>query len=100
MKSINYLILLLCVIKLAGCQKKAVPADLQEQLDSIAAVMVPQHAEALCDVNMVMGEGGSIIVKGETNLPRAKEEILALLGRSGYNYTDSITLLPDPAVVE
>ena len=99
MKASNYLILLLCVIQLAGCQKKAVPAKLQEQLDSIAAEMVPQHAEALCDVNMVMGEGGSIILKGETNLPRAKEEILSLLGRSGYSFTDSITVLPDPAVV-
>ena len=100
MKTLNYLILLLCVIQLAGCQKKEVPADLQEQLDSIAAVMVPQHAEALCDINMVMGEGGNIIVKGETNLPRAKEEILSMLGRSGYSFTDSITVLPDPAVVE
>ena len=100
MKRLSYLILLLCVIQLAGCQKKEVPAGLQEQLDSIAAVMVPQHAEALCDVNMVMGEGGSIIVKGETNLPQAKDEILAMLGRSGYSYTDSITVLPDPAVVD
>jgi len=100
MKTLNYLILLLCVIQLAGCQKKEVPADLQEQLDSIAAVMVPQHAEALCDVKLSMGEGKSIIVKGETNLPQAKEEILAILGRSGYSFTDSITVLPDPAVVE
>ena len=99
MKTLNYLIFLLCVIQLAGCQKKEVPADLQKQLDSIAAVMVPQHAEALCDVKMVMGEGGSIILKGETNLPRAKEEILAMLDRSGRSFTDSITVLPDPAVV-
>ncbi len=99
MKPVNYLIFLLCVIQLAGCQKKEVPADLQKQLDSIAAVMVPQHAEALCDVKMVMGEGGSVILKGETNLPQAKEEILAMLGRSGRSFTDSITVLPDPAVI-
>ncbi len=99
MKPLNYLILLFCLIQLAGCQKKEVPAELQEQLDSIAAVMVPQHGEALCDINMVMEEGGSITVKGETNLPQAKEEILAMLGRSGYSFTDSITVLPDPAVV-
>jgi hypothetical protein len=85
MKTLNNLILLLCVIQLAGCQKKEVPAHLQEQLDSIAAVMVPQHAEALCDVKLSLGEGKSIIVKGETNLPRAKEEILAMVGRSGYS---------------
>jgi len=100
MKFLNYLILLVCVFQLAGCQKKEVPADLQEQLDSIAAVMVPQHGEALCDINIVMGEGGLLIAKGETNLPQAKEEILAMLGKSGYAFTDSISVLPDPAVVE
>lgn len=100
MKSLNYLILLVCVFQLAGCQKKEVPADLQEQLDSIAAVMVPQHGETVCDVNIVMGEGGLLIAKGETNLPQAKEEIIALLNSSGYNYADSITVLPDPEVVD
>jgi gamma-D-glutamyl-L-lysine dipeptidyl-peptidase len=100
MKSLNYLILLVCVIQLAGCQKKEVPADLQKQLDSIAAVMVPQHGEALCDINMVIGEGGLLVAKGETNLPQAKEEIISLLNNSGYSYADSITLLPDPAVVD
>ncbi len=100
MKPLNYLIPLLCVIQLAGCQNKEVPADLQEQLDSIAAVMVPQHGEALCDINMVMGEGGLLIAQGETNLPQAKEEIISFLNNSGYSYTDSISVLPDPAVVE
>ena len=100
MKLLNYLILLLCVVQLAGCQKKEVPAKLQEQLDSIAAVMVPQQAEAMCDVDMIMGEDGNLILKGETNLPQAKEEILSLLGRSGYSFTDSITVLPDQTVVE
>jgi cell wall-associated NlpC family hydrolase len=100
MKPYNYLIFLLCVFQLAGCQKKEVPADLQEQIDSIAAVMVPQHGEALCDINMVMGEGGLLIAKGETNLPQAKEQIIALLNESGNSYADSITILPDLAVVD
>lgn len=99
MKPLSYLIIVLCAFQLAGCQKKEVPADLQEQLDSIAAVMVPQNAEALCDVKLIMGEGKSIIAKGETNLPQAKEEILSMLGKSGYAITDSIAVLPDPNVV-
>ncbi|MDX9773161.1 MAG: NlpC/P60 family protein, partial [Bacteroidales bacterium] len=88
------------MIQLAGCQKKEVPAELQEQLDSIAAVMVPQHGEALCDISMVMSDSKSITVKGETNLPEARDAVIALLNRSGYSFTDSITLLPDPAVVD
>jgi len=100
MKLLNYLIIFFCVIQLAGCQKKEVPAELQEQLDSIAAVMVPQHGEALCDISMVMSDSKSITVKGETNLPEARDAVIALLNRSGYSFTDSITLLPDPAVVD
>lgn len=99
MKPLSYLLLVFCVILLAGCQKKEVPSDLQNQLDSISAAMVPQHAEALCDLSLRPGEGKSIIVKGETNLPEAKEKVLKMLGKSGYTVTDSITLLPDTSVV-
>jgi cell wall-associated NlpC family hydrolase len=100
MKSLNYFFLVLMVLLLAGCNPNEVPADLQEQLDSIAAAMVPQHAESLCDVAMVMEKDGSLTVKGETNLPEAKEEILAMLGRSDYSFNDSITVLPDTSVVK
>jgi cell wall-associated NlpC family hydrolase len=100
MKFSNYLSLLFVLILLAGCNPKEVPADLQEQLDSIAAEMVPQHAESLCDVAMVMQKDGSITVKGETNLPEAKEEILSMMGKSGYSFNDSITVLPDAEVVK
>lgn len=100
MKHLNYLILFFCLILLAGCQKKEIPAKLQGELDSIAAVMVPQNNEALCDISMVMSDKGSITVKGETNLPEAKESVISLLNRSGYSFTDSITILPDPAVVD
>jgi SH3-like domain-containing protein len=99
MKTLKYFFLVLILVLLAGCNPKEVPAELQEQLDSIAAAMVPQPAESLCDVAMVMEKDGSLTVKGETNLPEAKEEIIAMLGKSGYSYNDSITLLPDPEVV-
>ena len=100
MKSLNYLSLLFVMVLLAGCNPKEVPADLQEQLDSIAAAMVPQHAESLCDVVMAMEKDGSLTVKGETNLPEAKEEILAMLGKSGFSFNDSIKVLPDTSVVK
>jgi SH3-like domain-containing protein len=100
MKLFKYLIIFFCVIQLSGCQKKEVPAGLQEQLDSITAVMVPQHGEALCDISMVMSDSKTITVKGETNLPEARDAVIALLNGSGYSYADSITVLPDPSVVE
>jgi hypothetical protein len=100
MKPLNYLILSLIVFQLAGCQKKEVPAQLTEQLDSVAAVMVPQHAESICDVSLSMSDGGIIIAKGETNLPEAKNAVAELLEKSGRAWADSIRVLPDPAVVE
>jgi hypothetical protein len=100
MKPLNYLVLLLTLILLAGCQKKEVPGELKEQLDSIASAMVPQHAESICDVSLVLSENGVLTVKGETDLPGAKSAIIEMLDASGHNYADSIIVLPDPSVVE
>jgi len=100
MKPLNYLVLLLILFQFAGCQNKDVPAELTEQLEAIASEMVPQHAESLCDITLVMSEGGILTAKGETNLPEAKSAVIEMLEKSGSTYADSITLLPDPAVVE
>ncbi len=100
MKSWKYLIIILCTVQITGCQNKEVPSDLQTQLDSISAAMVPQHSEALCDISLVMNKGKNITVRGETDMPEAKDKILELLTRSGYTYIDSITVLPDTSVVK
>jgi cell wall-associated NlpC family hydrolase len=100
MKFWKYLIIILCAVQITGCQNKEVPSDLQAQLDSISSAMVPQHAEALCDISLVMNKGKNITVKGETNLPEAKDKVIELLNRSGYTFNDSITVLPDTSVVK
>jgi len=92
MKPLNYLVLLLCIFQLAGCQQKEVPAELQEQLDNIAAGMVPQSAESIVDVDLVMSDGGVITAKGETDLPAARSAIIEMLEKSGVEYADSITV--------
>ena len=83
--------LIVLIVLITGCQAMEIPAGLQDQLDSISAAMVPQHAEALCDITMEMSEGNNIIVRGETNLPEAKDAVTDMLGREGYSFTDSIT---------
>ncbi len=100
MKSWKYLIIILCAVQITGCQNKEVPSDLQAKLDSISAAMVPQHAEALCDISLIMNKGKNLTVKGETNLPEAKVKVIQLLSRSGYTINDSITVLPDTTVVK
>ena len=100
MKSLKCLIIILCAVQITGCQNKEVPSGLQSQLDSISAAMVPQHAEAICDLSLTMNKGKNITVRGETTLPEAKEKVFELLRQSGYTYTDSITALPDTSVVK
>ncbi|NLE35126.1 MAG: C40 family peptidase [Bacteroidales bacterium] len=100
MKRSNYLILLVGTLVISGCQKKEVPAVLQEQLDSIVAEMVPQSAESICDVLLSVSDDGTITAKGETDLPEAKNAIIAMLEKSGHSFADSITVMPDPAVVQ
>jgi len=100
MKSLKCLIIILCAVQITGCQNKEVPSGLQSQLDSISAAMVPQHAEAICDLSLTMNKGKNITVRGETTLPEAKEKVLDLFRQSGYTYTDSITVLPDTSVVK
>ena len=100
MKPLNYIVLSLILIQLAGCQNKEVPSELKEQLDSIAAVMVPQHAESVCDVTLAVSEGGVLTAIGKTDLPEAKSAIIEMLDASGRSYADSITIIPDPTVVE
>jgi len=100
MKPLTYLVLFFVLFQFAGCQNKEVPAELTEKLEAIATEMVPQHAESLCDVSLVMSEGGILTAKGETNLPEAKSAVIEMLEKSGVTFTDSITLLPDPAVVD
>jgi hypothetical protein len=100
MKLIIHSFLIGLLVLLTGCQSKEIPSGLQDKLDSIAAAMVPQHAEALCDITMEMAEGNNIIVRGETNLPEAKDAVIEMLVKAGYSFTDSITVLPDTAVVK
>lgn len=100
MKPLNCPLLIVSLILLAGCQKKEVPAELKERLDSIASAMVPQHAESVCDVSLILSENGVLTVKGETDLPEAKSAIIEMLDASGRVYADSITVMPDPVVVD
>lgn len=100
MKTLNYLILLFLAILVSGCHSREVPADLQEQLDIIVKEAVPQGGESLCDVTFKMSDGALLIARGVTDMPEAKERIIGLLETRGMKYADSITLLPDPAVVD
>ncbi len=100
MKTLNYLILFLMAAVIAGCQQSDVPAELKDQLDLIVAEMVPQGGESICDVSLLLSNDGILTARGVTDMPDARNAIIEMLDKWGHKYADSITVLPDQAVVD
>lgn len=79
---------------LTGCQI-SVAKNKQNEIDSIAARIVPDHRLGICDVKVKAGAGGALILRGETTNYHAKSEIIKTLNNQGIRLIDSILILPD-----
>ena len=69
------------------------------ELDSLSSRWVPDKREGICDVRLY-SFGGKMILKGETDILQAKEEILVFLKRKGVEFTDSLIVLPDTTLIK
>ncbi len=74
--------------------------DYQKEIDSISAHYVPDHRLGICSVTVRTGKDGTIILRGETTEPKAKDEIINTLDKHDLILIDSIITLPDTTVVE
>ena len=95
---------LLILIVAVSCRNETVnrkePINLYEDpLDSIAVVWAPDIREAVCEARLVQSDKG-LILKGETDIPEAKDSITGFLKARNVNFTDSLILLPDTAVIK
>ncbi|NLJ44420.1 MAG: SH3 domain-containing protein, partial [Bacteroidales bacterium] len=81
-----------------GC-KKAGPYLFKNEIDSVGIVWVPDLREGIFDAEL-KSAGDKLVLKGETNIPEAKEAIIGILKNKSVSFSDSLTLLPDPAVIE
>ena len=79
---------------LTGCHIST-ERDMQSEIDSIATWWVPDHRLGICDVKVKAGEGGALILSGETTNSHAKYEIIKALYNHGIRLIDSILILPD-----
>ena len=79
---------------LNGCHS-SLHKDKQAEIDSIAARWVPDQREGICIVTAGIAKRGSIILRGETTIPQARQEIIKTLSNRGIVLIDSILLLPD-----
>ena len=65
-----------------------------EKYDDLISIYVPDSRVNIFDVNFSM-EGKSILVSGETSLAVVKNELFEYINQNGYDYIDSIKLLPN-----
>lgn len=71
--------------------------ELQAEADSIANKYVPDQRINICKIQ-VINNNGSVILKGETTVPEAIDEIIKTLGEHDISLIDSIIILPDTSV--
>lgn len=84
----------------SGCKQKPVTHNkYQSELDSIGIVYVPDLRNGIFDAEFVKNESATIL-KGETNVPEAKEAISGLLKQKGVDFIDSLKVLPDTCEIK
>ena len=69
--------------------------NFQVKIDSIAARLVPNECEGICNVSAEIGKKGIIILRGETSISETRNEIIKALSKPGIELIDSIVFLPD-----
>jgi gamma-D-glutamyl-L-lysine dipeptidyl-peptidase len=79
---------------LCGCSNKSLKL-LQKQIDEVATAFVPDKRTGITFAQVQKQGVSSVLVKGETLYPDAKDKIVALVKESGFHVIDSITLLPE-----
>jgi len=87
----------LCSILLFSCAPvNKDSAVLKTSLDSLRQHYAPDDRIAVFDLTLEQ-QGNAIVVKGDVDNPRAKDESLTALAKaSGGTVLDSVTVLPDP----
>ena len=93
---ISFRILLVVSVSLiltAGCKQKSTN-NFKREIDSIGIVWVPDLREGIFEAELI-SRGPDMILKGETNIPEAKDAITGLLNQKGVIFKDSLKLLPD-----
>ncbi len=94
MKSNILLISLVLIIFSCSCEKQDRLKYAEQVCNKIKTEVAPDKREAIFDVSFTKSKAG-IIVRGETNLPEAKADLLSELDKNGCIITDSLAILPD-----
>ncbi|MBG0861290.1 MAG: C40 family peptidase [Bacteroidales bacterium] len=96
----KYSIPLLLILIISGCNQIEVPESVREAVDSIAFKFVPDKREGICDISIALLKGRKLLLKGETNINEARDEIIRYITDSGYEFYDSLNVIPGPDVAD
>ncbi|MCX6302213.1 MAG: SH3 domain-containing C40 family peptidase [Bacteroidia bacterium] len=93
-------VIFISLLCLAGCNSHELPLQVRKDVNSIAVRWVPDKREGICRFTVKMLTKDALVIKGETNLPEAKNEIFSYLGNTGLEIIDSLKMLPDTSEIE
>jgi len=82
-----------------SCSNPQVTKDYARDIDSISKKWVPDKREGIIEAKILQSDA-AITLKGETNLPEAKAEIVKYLEGNNVKFLDSLQVLPDTAVIK
>lgn len=103
MKNTTQKIILFILVLFAQSTVKAQGVSFKALIYEIQAVqkqLVPDKRMAILNVLLKDTLHQPIVVKGETNLPEGKKQVLQLLKAKGIQFVDSIRLLPEASLGE
>ncbi|MBD3628880.1 C40 family peptidase [Cyclobacterium sp.] len=92
MKQTFYFCILL-LFWITACKNNRDETLAREMLEEVQSNFAPDKRVALFDVSWNNG-----VLTGETNIKEAHQKLLEKLNTVGISYTDSVKLLPDPAL--
>lgn len=97
MQKTSLLPFFLFLLLLATCtseQTLSVPTTITDTIDAVRQDFAPDKRVAIWEVQPSL-EGKTLLLKGQTNLPEAKDQLLSRLDSLRQNWIDSIELLPN-----
>ncbi len=93
MKNLLFILLMLCSLPIYSQQKNEME-KIQNLINSVKTKYAPDKRTALFDVNAKF-ENNQIILAGETNIKKAKSDLISLLNKDDIKTNDQINILPD-----
>jgi gamma-D-glutamyl-L-lysine dipeptidyl-peptidase len=95
-KRISWFIAAIALLTVAGCSDHAASLrQAQNTADSLCKVYIPDHRVAVGEIRVHIAPDGTLIVAGESSLPKLKDVTLKTLSRFNNNIIDSVVSLPD-----